>query len=365
MKTYYYIFALLIGLNSFSQNEIQGEWFLHYINIENTQQYSTIPNSINTFNIDSETTFYGNICSNGYAGSYVFNNDNTISITNFSALGGFCSYEFEEDLFLNPYMWSFLGLYTDDPIFSYELNGTGINETLKLIHSNGNYVFYGRQELALDTSLLGDWYLHTITAYGNPPITTSPYNYRLNFTIDNSNFNLYDNEGEMKCNAYWASSTIPSPNVLELIFGGATLAFCEPSEEDLYLHLLTDHNNSGTMLHAYNITGTSNNAILTLTNSDNNVLVFGRQTLSNPTFTERKSIKITQNPVHEELKISTENDDFENLSYSIHSMEGKIIIEKEGLSQNKINVSYLETGVYFLVVSDKNSQQHVLKFIKE
>lgn len=36
MKTYYFVFALLIGLNSFSQNEIQGEWFLHYINIENT-----------------------------------------------------------------------------------------------------------------------------------------------------------------------------------------------------------------------------------------------------------------------------------------------------------------------------------------
>jgi hypothetical protein len=233
MKKFYVVFSLIIYLNSFSQNELRGEWFLHYINIEGTQQYSTIPNSINTFVLDSETTFNGEICSNSYTGNYIFNNDNTLSITNFSTLGGFCSYEDEEDLFLNPYMWNILGLYTENPIYTYELNGSGVSETLKLIHGNGNFAFYGRQ------------------------------------------------------------------------------------------------------------------------------------TLSNPKFTKEITIQITQNPVHEELKISTENDDFKDLSYSIHSIEGKIVIKKELLNQNIINVSYLETGIYFLSISTKNGQKHVLKFIKE
>lgn len=365
MKKYHFVFVFLLCLNSFSQNELQGEWFLHYINIEGTQQYSTVPNSINTLIFDSETSFYGDVCSNSYNGNYIFNNDNTINITNFAALGGFCDYEDEEDLFLNPYMWNILGLYTENPIYTYELNGSGNSETLKLIHSNGNFAFYGKQELSLDSNLLGEWYLHTITAYGNPPITTSPDNYNLNFTINNSNTNLYDNEGGMKCNAYWASTTFPSPTILEIAFEGVTLASCEPSEEFLYLHLLTDVNNTGSMLHSYNITGTSDNAILTLTNSNNNILVYGRQTLSNLTFTKRTTIQITQNPVNDELKISTENDDFKDLSYSIHSIEGKLIIEKELLNQNKINVSYLETGIYFLIISNKNSQKQALKFIKK
>ncbi|PWK17152.1 T9SS type A sorting domain-containing protein [Xanthomarina spongicola] len=234
---------------------------------------------------------------------------------------------------------------------------------MKILHLI--YLLFISLNLSAQDELLGEWFLHTITANGNPPITTSPYNYNLNFTINSTNNNIYDIDGGMQCNGYWASTTFPSPTILEVAFEGVTLAFCEPSEEGLYLELLTDSYNTGSMLHSYNITGTSDDAILTLTNSNNNVLVYGRQTLSNPTFTKSTTIKITQNPVQNELKISAENDDFKDLSYSIHSMEGKIIIEKEVLNQNKINVSYLETGVYFLVITDKNSQQQVLKFIKE
>ena len=364
MKIYYFVFAFLFCINSFSQNELRGEWFLHYINIESTQQYSTVPNSTNTLLFDSETTFYGNICANGYGGNYGFNNDNTISITNFNSLGGFCSYENEEDLFLNPYMWNFIGLYTENPIYTYELNGSGISETLKLIHGNGNFAFYGRQELSQDSNLLGEWFLHTITANGNPPITTSPYNYNLNFTVNSTNNNIYDIDGGMQCNGYWASTTFPSSTILEIVFGGATLAFCEPSDEGLYLSILTDVYNTGSMLHTYNISGADDNAILTLTNSNNNVLTYGRQILSNLTFTKEFTIQITQNPVQDELKISTENDYFKNLSYSIYSIEGKVIIEKELLNQNKINVSYLETGIYFLKVTE-GVQQKTLKFIKK
>jgi len=215
-----------------------------------------------------------------------------------------------------------------------------------------------------DSNLLGEWFLHTITANGNPPITTSPYNYNLIFTINSTNDNIYDNNGGMKCNAYWGSTTFPSPTILEMVFGGATLASCEPSKEGLYLSILTDVNNTGSMLHSYSITGADDNAILTLTNSTNNVLTYGRQILSNLTFTKEFTIQITQNPVQDELKVSTEYNDFKDLSYSIHSIEGKVIIEKELLNQNKINVSYLETGIYFLKVIE-GVQQKTIKFIKK
>jgi hypothetical protein len=118
-------------------------------------------------------------------------------------------------------------------------------------------------------------------------------------------------------------------------------------------------------IYAYELNGTGVSETLKLILGNGNYAFYGRQTLSNPTYTKIATIKITQNPVNDELKISTENNEFKGLAYSIHSIEGKIIIDKGLLIQNKMNVSYLQTGVYFLIISNKNSQQQILKFVKK
>ena len=73
------------------------------------------------------------------------------------------------------------------------------------------------------------------------------------------------------------------------------------------------------------------------------------------------SFSFYPNPVVNVLKLKLDAN-FENQSYSICNVEGKIV--KQGLINDKIteiNVEQLSKGIYYLMVSDKNS----IKFIKE
>ncbi|MBL4663376.1 MAG: T9SS type A sorting domain-containing protein [Flavobacteriaceae bacterium] len=101
---------------------------------------------------------------------------------------------------------------------------------------------------------------------------------------------------------------------------------------------------------AYTIgTGSNGILILTIENMDGNQAVFGNELLSAPTH-DISSFKVYPNPVGEELTIFSPNN--EVLSVEIYDINGKKVDSFEGNIQglDKINVTYLDSGIYFLKI---------------
>jgi hypothetical protein len=98
------------------------------------------------------------------------------------------------------------------------------------------------------------------------------------------------------------------------------------------------------------------------------VLIYGRQTLS---ITENifKSIdaKIVKNPIkkNETLQLKFYSNFTNDYKYSIISINGKIITNSQVLNADEINISSLNSGIYFLKITDADSRTKILKFIKK
>jgi hypothetical protein len=73
---------------------------------------------------------------------------------------------------------------------------------------------------------------------------------------------------------------------------------------------------------------------------------------------EENQITISPNPTTEYLEISNLDT---NTNYSIYSVDGKLALSGKTISGEKINISKLNTGIYFLNIKDGNT----FKFIKE
>ena len=73
---------------------------------------------------------------------------------------------------------------------------------------------------------------------------------------------------------------------------------------------------------------------------------------------EGKQIKIYPNPTADYLEISNLET---NTNYSVYSVDGKLALTGKTISGEKINISKLNAGIYFLNLKDGNT----FKFIKE
>src|SRR5690606_9190070 len=117
----------------------------------------------------------------------------------------------------------------------------------------------------------------------------------------------------------------------------------------------------------YEITGTGSDAILTITNlSNNNVAVYDRQTLSatHAAF-NNSTIKLKENPIKDQLEIVVQNASFNQISYTIYAVDGKVISSGKTLENNTINLNNLNQGLYFIKMLTDDNQTQTLKFIKE
>jgi len=72
-------------------------------------------------------------------------------------------------------------------------------------------------------------------------------------------------------------------------------------------------------------------------------------------------VKIYPNPVKDVITISM--DDFNDVKLEIYSVLGKILLKKESLSSNTLDVSFLKEGIYLLKIY-KGNQERNLKLIK-
>jgi hypothetical protein len=158
----------------------------------------------------------------------------------------------------------------------------------------------------------------------------------------------------MECNSFGGEMEFISPTTIDMLFLYVTLGdSCNPLEGS----------NSGILESSttYTITGTGNDAILTFTNPDSDTLVYGRQTLSTQNFNLDSTLKIITDTSSNQLKLIGNNTD---LSYTIYSTSGKALITNGKLNNNTIPLSNLNSGLYFLRLTNENNKSAIFKFIK-
>lgn len=84
--------------------------------------------------------------------------------------------------------------------------------------------------------------------------------------------------------------------------------------------------------------------------------------LASDTF-EQNNLKLYPNPVSNELNI----ENGENLKIKIYTVLGNIVLNEDSNidSNRKVNVSNLNSGIYFLELIDKDNNRLVKRFVKE
>lgn len=368
MKHLYVALALLFSLTSFSQNGLLGEWFLHYIEVDGVQQYSTIPNSLNDISFNEDTTFNGTVCNNGYSGNYEILDSNTLNIPEVVVLGGYCNYLTESQLFLNPYLWTVLSDADGiSDIFTYSISGANDEETLILTNSENNSAVYGRTALP-ENKLPGVWYLHSITKSGVEEINTFRPTFDMNFTLDPGSFSSIVYDGTAICNDYFGEYHLEGIDKIRLLGFGFTLSICNQngaSLEESYFSFFSEAQ-TGTMLLTYAISGSDDNEFMTLNDQNGDFVTYGRQTLSvSENEHHQLSFRLKENPVKNELFLESNEALRTNLNYQIYSIDGKLVLRNKLLNTNSIDVNKLNSGLYFLVISSENNFKQTFKFAKQ
>jgi len=377
MKHIYFTFFLLFSITSFSQDEILGRWYLNYTNVQGTINHNAEfgDNHANIEFTENATAdgfeYFGFVC-NTFLGSYVNNNDNTISKIDFGQTLASCM-GYNSDGFEAAFFVDVLG-FVEPTTLNYEITGTGIDETLVLTNAdNGNFAVFGR--IAFNEELLGNWFLNYRIMDGEfveNGLTSEDMFPTINFSQDQ---NIFQSEGlyfsgNGACNSFNGPYTIVNNETIKVEYITQTLVVCEFGagmnfiDGTYFYEIILSENPT---LLQYEITGTGSDAILTITNlSNNNVAVYGRQTLSTTDVAFNKSIiKLKENPIKDQLEIVVQNASFNQISYTIYAVDGKVISSGKTLENNTINLNNLNQGLYFIKMLTDDNQTQTLKFIKE
>jgi hypothetical protein len=211
---------------------------------------------------------------------------------------------------------------------------------------------------------LGEWFVHKIDYNGTEYINN--YSNFFNIRFFNNTLNEgYEANGSLICNGYGAVYNIIDETSINIYTTGITLSECGGSDENLYesiyIDIIFDSNNQSNPKElSFQIIGSGNTASLILTASNGNYAVYGRQTLSLNSIENQSKISIFPNPVNDILNINSKR---EIVNYTINNLNGRLINNSQR-SSNKIDVSKLNPGIYFLKLTSTNKQTHTLKFIK-
>lgn len=357
--------AELIKTWYLSSIEVDGD----IINVPTT--YTSVLNLTyaNSF-IPSLSEFYGigGEC-NEFFGSYKIyeNNTNTIEFPDVAFTLAECgNLEYENIYF------QILGDYNNNT-FDFEV--LNYDATLILTDALNRKLTYNSFSLTIDNDLSGNWFLHYrvidgIEVYNN--LTTEEMFPSINFTENRySEETAYLFDGNGPCESFSGPysvidyQTIKIDTLFETLGSGCSTQAGINFNEGLYFGIIYSGDEPN-LLH-YEISGTGNDAILTLTNlTNNNVAVYGRQTLSTTDVALNKSIiKLKENPVKDQLEIVVQNASFNQISYTIYADDGKVISNSKTLENNTISLKNLNQGLYFIKILTDDSQTQTLKFIKE
>ncbi len=139
-------------------------------------------------------------------------------------------------------------------------------------------LFISLISVSQNSDLLGVWHLQSISPSGSETIITLPYDYTLSFEVNQQDSSIYNSNGMMQCNGYSSFTSFLSENTINIEFHDINNSYCSTNEE-VYINTLTNGLWSS-MEHIYFIIGSDLNAELTLINTNNDLLVFGKEPLS-------------------------------------------------------------------------------------
>jgi len=370
MKKIYTIILFICSLTGFSQNDLIGEWYLDHIikdgvihnNYFNDNQIFNIEFT-NTESFDDYLEFTSGHGCNASNGIYSLNsNEITIDIVGTTLVDCLTAPHAQyETLFLNE-------LTYDDGdatiIHTFTITGVGIDEVLTLVNTaSGNTLVYKKE--APTTLLVSTWWLHHIDIPGNPQINIPTADYpNITFTGNISVIpTIPEANGTGECESFFTNYNVTFNGANNISFSSftQTLAGCATnSYEGIYFQILGDNTSN-----FFEFEIVENGSTLILTDLLGAKLIFGDSTLS----LEEQSIgdlniAIKQNLVYDQIEL--EIDDIvltKDIRHEIYSIDGKIMMSSI-LSQNTINVSEMQSGIYILSFIKNNVKISNIKFVK-
>ncbi len=372
MKHLYSIFCLfiLIGFNAYGQSDLLGTWYLDHV-IKNGVTYPNHFNDHTIFDIEFTNSLgdlpntlafnSGHGC-NASNGSYNLNsNEVTVNISGTTLAD--CQtrpYAIYEMLYYDELDYN-NGL---DSVLTYTITGNTTDETLTLTNPNNGNTIVFKKEIP-PSLLVSTWWLYQIDIPGNP-IIDIPDNGGLYMSLTNNvspNPLLPEIDGFGGCNSFYAKYSVSfnGSNNMSIPDFVATLIGCSlDNYEGYYFSILS---NIATNFFEFEII--NEGATLILTDLLGAKLIFGNVSLSIGEENLRHSkISLIENPVEDLLRLKIDDDLMaKHLKYQIYSIEGKAI-EISKLSENSINVEFLNPGIYFIRFSD-TQRSSTLKFIKK
>lgn len=370
MKHLYVIGLFLFSINSFCQNALSGEWFLHYIEVDGIVQYSTIPNSYHQIYFQPNE-YLGISCTGGYGATYVINDASTVTFSSFvTTLSDICPTLIEDTNFVSPYYYSVLNNpETVSDVLNFNITGTGSDETLTFTNSENNSAHYGRLPL-VENRLPGTWYLHSVVTNGVENINQYNPTASISFNMSQGIAGALEFEGTVICNDFFGEYYLDGLDSLNSLYMSHTQIFCSTTEQDVFESAYwstfqTGDSGSGLIID-YNIEGSGDDESLVLTNPNGDYSTYQRQVLSISDIDgQRLAVRILQNPVQDALVLDHLETVDDELQYEIYAIDGKQVSNRSRLINSSIAVDHLKSGLYFLSIYSNEGFHQNLKFIKE
>lgn len=286
MKYFYLILALVFSLNFFGQNSLFKEWTLQSMVIDGVEDIN-IPDgaSINfTANSDlgGDLLFDGRAACNQFEGIYIITSSNTVDILLFSRTLAVCNTTAENE-FENRYFNDILYSEGDVTSFQYTVTEFGINTTLTLTNTSTNNVAI--YQPTYESELLGEWFLNSITFEGaqfDNYFNDEPDNtLTLNFdeVVESEEETIISFYGTSSCNGFDGSYFVNGSTFSIASFASLTgpcNGVVYQRYEEKYISIVSNWEADPGNLLQYQITGTGNDEILTITNTNGNFAKYGR-----------------------------------------------------------------------------------------
>ncbi len=201
------------------------------------------------------------------------------------------------------------------------------------------------------------WYLYSMQPTDLDPVyMVSEIEPPINpYLIINENLEFY---GEAACNSFNGLYEA-GQNFLTVLNFSETGEDCgipdHDSFEDGYFYIVMEM--------SYSITQDGSGYVLTTSTALLGNAVFKSYPLSASAF-QKNEFQLYPNPTKDKLFLSTTSS-AENLKIKIYNIEGKLLSNLNLENQTSLDVSNLESGIYFLNIEDENGNKAIKKFIKK
>ncbi len=173
------------------------------------------------------------------------------------------------------------------------------------------------------------------------------------------------------CNSFGAEVNYQSNNNFLITHSESTLIFCEPVEnfyfEGIQFGFFTEGGDHIIDPFSYVISSNGNEKTLIITNTRNDIAIYGDQILSLGQF-ENVQFSIYPNPVKNIITVQSQHMFLKNTSILVFDINGKLVTSKTIDVDNSnipVNVSNLNSGTYFLTIQNNDGLKKTIRFIKQ